>query len=129
MVNKQSKINDEEKNKRILAIVKYMENKWENGMVELINDFEYVNHPGDMDFMSNVREYLIIVENMLGKDKETDIQINEERFVEDGLPVIRYFTENASVKYAYSLDKELTIPENESYYMKIEWIELDYKLD
>ena len=129
MANKQSKINNEEKDKRILAMVKYMKNKWENKMVELINDFEYVNHPGDMDFMSNLREHIIIVENMLGKDKGSDIQINEESFVEDGLPVIRYFTENASVKYAYSLDPKLTIPKNESYYMKIEWIELDYKLD
>lgn len=129
MANKQIEINDEEKDKRILSMVRYMKNKWENKMVELINDFEYVNHPGDMDFMSNVREYIIIVENMLRKDKESDIQINEERSVEDGLPVIKYFTENASVKYAYSLDTELTIPENESYYMKIEWIELDYKLD
>lgn len=129
MANKQIEIDDEEKDKRILSMVRYMKNKWENKMVELINDFEYVNHPGDMDFMSNVREYIIIVENMLRKDKESDIQINEERSVEDGLPVIKYFTENASVKYAYSLDTELTIPENESYYMKIEWIELDYKLD
>lgn len=129
MANKQIEINDEEKDKRILSMVKYMKNKWENKMVELINDFEYVNHPGDMDFMSNVREYIIIVQNMLRKDKESDIQINEERLVEDGLPVIRYFTENASVKYAYSLDPELTIPKNKSYYMKIEWIELDYKLD
>ena len=129
MANKQSKINNEEKNKRILSIVKYMKKKWTSEMVELINDFEYVNYPGDMDFMSNVREYLIIVENMLRKDKESDIQINEERFVEDGLPVIRYFTEYASVKYAYSMDEKLDIGENESYYMKIEWIELDYKLD
>ena len=129
MTNKENKINNEEKNKRILSIVKYMKNKWENKMVELINDFEYVNHPGDMDFMSNVREYLIIVENMLGKDKKSDIQINQEKFVEEDLPVIRYFTEKASVKYAYSLDTEITIPKDESYYMKIEWIELDYKLD
>ena len=129
MANKQSKINDEEKNKRILSIVKYMKNKWENEMVELINDFEYVNHPGDMDFMSNVREYLIIVENMLRKDKESDIQINEESFVEDGLPVIKYFTEHASVKYSYLVDGELAIGENKSYYIKIESIELDYKLD
>lgn len=129
MANKENQISHEEKDKRILSIVKYMKNKWENKMVELINDFEYVNHPGDMDFMSNVREYLIIVENMLRQDKESDIQINEENSVEDGLPVIRYFTDNASVKYAYSIDAELTIPENESYYIKIEWIELDYKLD
>ena len=129
MANKENEISDEEKDKRILSVVRYMRNKWENKMVELINDFEYVNHQGDMDFMSNVREYIFIVENMLRKDKGSDIQINEEGFVEDGLPVIRYFTENASVKYAYSIDRELTILKNESYYMKIEWIELDYKLD
>ena len=127
MANKESKISHEEKDKRILAMVRYMKNKWENKMVELIND-EYVNHPGDMDFMSNVREYTIIVENMLGKDKEADIQINEEGFVENGLSGIRYFTENASVKYTYSVDTEITIPKNESYYIKIERIELDYKL-
>ena len=129
MANKESKINKEEMNKRILSIVKFMKNKWEYEMVELINDFEYVNHPGNMDFMSNVREYLIIVENMLRKDKGSEIEINEERFEKDGLPAIGYFTEYASVKYAYSLDPELNVGENESYYMKIEWIELDYKLD
>ena len=128
MESKQSKISDEEKDKRILAMVRYMKNKWENKMVELINDFEYVNHPGDTDFMSNVREYIFIVENMLGKDKGSDIQINKENFVENCLPGIRYFTENASVKYTYSLEEERTISENESYYMKIEGIELDYKL-
>ena len=129
MDNKLSKISDEEKKKRILTIVKYMENKWKNKMVEIMNDFEYVNYPGDMDFMSNIREYIIIVENMLRKDKKLDLQIKEEKFIENGLPVIRYSTENASVKFAYSGDKKLAIPENESYYIKIEWIELDYNLD
>lgn len=129
MYNKLGKLSNEEKKKRILTIIKYMENKWKNKMVELMNDFEYVNHPGDMDFMSNIREYIIIVENMLRKDKKLDIQIKEEKFVENGLPGIRYFTENASVKFAYSGDKKLEIAENESYYIKVEWIELDYNLD
>ena len=128
MVNKEKKIQDEEKEKRIQSMVKYMKNKWQRGRVELINDFEYVNHPGDMDFMSNVREYLIIVENMLGKDRQSEIQIKEEKFVEDGLPVIKYFTEYASVTYAYSIEDKLDLAENESYYMNIEWIELDYKI-
>lgn len=129
MANRKIEVSNEEKEKRILAIVKYMKNKWENEMVELINDFEYVNHPGNMDFMSNVREYLFIVENMLGEDKESDMKVKGEDFVEDGLPVIRYFTENASVKYAYSIEEEPNMTENESYYIKIEWIELEYNLD
>ncbi len=128
-MSKENKITNEEINKRIKTMIKYMEKKWENGSVELMNDFEYVNHPGGMDFMSNVREYLLIVENMIRNLKEEDIEIKGEKFVEEGLPGFKYYTENALVKYAYSIDEKSPLAENESYYIKIEWIKLDYKLD
>lgn len=120
--------NKEELDKRIQSMVKYMKRKWEKEKVELMNDFEYVNYPGGMDFMSNLREYLFIVEGMLESNRETDIEVKGESFIEDGLSGFKYFTENASVKYAYSIDEKLPLAENESYYMKIEWIELDYTL-
>lgn len=131
VINTQTVLNERkfvEEKKEIQLMIEYMKSKWENGLVELINDFEYV-HYNDEDFMSELREFLIIVENAVITKGESAISVKGETFIEDDLPGFRYFTKNASVKFAYSFDEVPPLGIDKEYLMRIEWIELDYNLD